>query len=96
MSDILTDILSEEPITFGKLAQREKVHISTVWRWSLRGCKGHVLESFSKGGRKYTTCPAYERWLAAINGSTAIRDVTPRQREAAISRAEKRAEALGV
>ena len=46
-------ILSEPRISFSALARREGVHLSTVWRWSLRGCKGHVLESFSIGGKKF-------------------------------------------
>ena len=88
-------ILSEPRIPFGKLARREGVHVSTVWRWCLRGIRGHVLESFSVGGKKFTTEPAYHRWLAAINGGPVCAE-TPRQREAEIERAEKRAAELGV
>jgi hypothetical protein len=56
---------------------------------------GHRLESISIGQRKYTTLPAYERWIGAINGAP-IRTETPKQRERAISRAEQRAAELGV
>ena len=92
----MSDILSEQRISFGQLARLEGVHVSTIWRWALRGCKGHRLESFNIGGKKFTTDPAYERWLAAINGVAAPFDRTPRQRETAIRRAERRAEAMGV
>ncbi len=92
----MTAILTEQRISFCALARREDVHISTVWRWALRGCKGHKLESFSIGGKKFTTLPAYERWVAAINGAPVINNETPRQRERAIDRAERRAAELGV
>jgi hypothetical protein len=51
----MTAILAEPRISFPALARREDVHLSTVWRWALRGCKGHRLESFSVGGKKFTT-----------------------------------------
>ena len=92
----MTAILTESRISFSALARREGVHISTVWRWCLRGCKGHVLESFSIGGKKFTTLPAYERWVAAINDEPIVNGETPRQRERAIERAEREAEQLGV
>jgi hypothetical protein len=60
-----------------------------VWRWALRGYKGHKLESFSIGGKKYTTDQAYERFIAALNGEPA-RHVTPRQRESQRLRNEPR------
>jgi hypothetical protein len=92
----MTALLSEQRISFSKLAHREGAHISTVWRWSLRGCKGHKLESFSVGGKKFTTLEAYERWLAKINGVPVAIGETTRQRERAIDRAEQRAAELGV
>jgi hypothetical protein len=89
------DLLSETRTSFVETAQREGVHISTVWRWAQRGIDGHVLASFSCGGRKYTTREAFKRWIAAINGEP-IRSETPRQRERAIKRAERRAQELKV
>jgi hypothetical protein len=88
-------LLTEPRISLTALARREGVHLSTVWRWCLRGVHGHRLESISIGQRKYTTLPAYERWIAAINGEP-VRAETPRQRERAIRRAERRAQQLGV
>jgi hypothetical protein len=60
-------ILAESRISLVDLASREGVHVSTVWRWCRRGCKGHRLESFSVGGKKFTTLPAYERWVAKLS-----------------------------
>jgi hypothetical protein len=89
------DLFAEPRISFSALARREGVHLSTVWRWALRGCRGYRLESFNVGAKKFTTLPAYERWLCAINGEP-LRAETPRQRERAIDRAEKEAARLGV
>lgn len=92
----MTALLSEPRISFHDLARREDVHLSTVWRWALRGCKGHLLESFSIGGKKFTTLPAYERWLERINESPIVGGETPHQRCQNLLRAEKRATELGV
>lgn len=89
------DLLSESRISLTDLARREGVHLSTVWRWCLRGVRGHRLECISIGQRRYTTLPAFARWVAALNGEP-IRTETPRQRERAIGRAERRAAELGV
>jgi hypothetical protein len=91
----LPKLLSEKRISLNQLARERDVCLSTTWRWCLRGIKGHVLESFNQGGRKFTTSEAFERFLAAINGQP-VRSETPKQRERAISRAEKRAAELGV
>jgi hypothetical protein len=93
MSD---DLISESRISLNQLANEQDVSLSTAWRWCLRGIRGHQLESFSVGGRKYTTREAFARWMARTNGEPVAAGQTPRQRERAIDAAEKRAEALGV
>jgi hypothetical protein len=91
----MSDLLSEPRISLNALAKQESVHLSTCWRWCLRGCKGHKLESFNVGGKKFTTLPAFERWLAKINGAALPVSETPRQRKAAIRLADQRAVAIG-
>jgi hypothetical protein len=61
-------LLTETRMTFAQLAQEQDVSLPTCWRWSSRGIKGHVLESFSVGIKKFTTREAFERWIARING----------------------------
>jgi len=92
----MTSLISEPRIALNALAKREGVHLSTCWRWCLRGVKGHKLESFNVGGKKFTTIPAFERWLALINGGPVANGQTLRQREREIERAERRAAKLGV
>ena len=70
-------------------------NVATLWRWRTAGCRGHKLETLLYCGRRYTSREAISRFLAAINGEPIFSE-TPRQREAAIKRAEKRAKALGV
>jgi hypothetical protein len=89
-------LLRETRITLTRLAQEQNVSVPTCWRWTQRGIKKHVLASFSCGGRKFTTREAFQRWIAAINGEPVVSGETPRQRERAIQRAERRAEELGV
>jgi hypothetical protein len=89
------DLLSETRISLTQLAREQNVAVSTCWRWCLRGIRGHQLESFSLGGRKFTTCEAFARFVARTNGER-VTNETPRQRERAIREAERRAEQLGV
>ncbi len=95
MSTTSTRLLDEARISFSTLARREGVHLSTVWRWALRGVHGHRLECVSIGQRRYTSEEAYRRWVALCSGER-VRTETPRQRERAIDRAERRATELGV
>lgn len=61
-------LLTETRISLSDLADREGVHRVTVDRWCTRGIRGHKLASFALGHKKFTTLPAFERWMAAING----------------------------
>jgi hypothetical protein len=38
--------------TIAELAKALDVHISSVWRWSLRGVRGHQLRTVHIGGRR--------------------------------------------
>lgn len=61
-------LLAESRISFTQLAKEQDVAVPTVWRWASRGIKGHVLESFSLGIKKFTTREAFARFIAGING----------------------------
>jgi len=86
------NLLNEQRLTLNHLAKQEGVNPSTVWRWSLRGVRGVVLETFSVGARRFTTNEAFARF---VDGTTAVAKGeqpqvrTNRQREAAIARAER-------
>jgi hypothetical protein len=40
-----------------------KPHVSTLWRWCLKGCKGVRLESICIGGKRFVTASALERFV---------------------------------
>lgn len=84
------DILTETRLSPSQAAGVVTVNISTVWRWFLKGVKGHKLESACIGGRRFTSHEALSRFVARINAGPgevpAVR--TPKQRERAISAAE--------
>ena len=91
-----TDLLSESRISLTDLARELGVSVSTAWRWTLRGIRGHRLECFALGGRRYTTRQAFERFITRTNGERLVSGQTPRQREAQVRAAERRAAELGV
>lgn len=65
-------LIAEPRISLADLASREGVHRATVDRWCNRGIRGCRLESFAVGWKKFTTIPAYERFLSAINGEPVV------------------------
>ena len=101
MEPDLERLLSEHRISMTKLAHQERVAIPTTWRWRQKGVRGIYLETFMRGGRRYTTQEAFARFVEATtraaNGeqpSTAAR--TNRQRESALARAECALDAAGI
>lgn len=88
-------LLTETRISFTQLAQEQDVSIPTVWRWSQRGVRGHVLESFSLGIRKYTTREAFQRWVSLTNGER-VSARSSKQRAADHSRAKAALSAAGI
>jgi hypothetical protein len=43
-------------------------HISTLHRWRLNGARGRRLETFLRGGRRFTTLEAIQRFLCPDDG----------------------------
>lgn len=53
----------------GKLTG-QKPHVSTLWRWCLKGCKGVKLESICIGGKRFVTATAIENFIEASTTAT--------------------------
>ena len=74
-------------------------NVATLWRWRTSGCRGIKLETVLIGGKRMVSREALQRFVeattAAADGVNA-KTQTPRQREAAINRAEKELDRLGV
>lgn len=49
----------------GKITGTKKPHVSTLWRWCEKGCKGVKLDSVYIGGKRYVTISAIARFVAA-------------------------------
>lgn len=56
-------IIAEKRLTLTKLAQREGVNTSTVWRWAQKGVRSIRLETFCVGGRRFTSEEAFARFV---------------------------------
>jgi hypothetical protein len=82
-------LLTETRISLPALAREQNVAVSTVWRWTLRPIRGHLLESFSVGGRRFTTREAFARFIARTNGEPVPpRSTRQREREQRIAKAD--------
>ena len=96
------DLTAETPITLAEAARTlpgGPVHVSTIHRWRLKGCRGVRLASFLRGGVRHTTREAIERFFDAV---TAAADGEPAptrtsaQRERDIEQAEHELARAGI
>ena len=96
------DLTTETPKTLAKAAQTlpgGAVHLSTIYRWRMKGVRGVKLETVLRGGIRYTTDEAIERFFAA---TTAVADAdtppvrTSKQRDKAIRDAERELAEAGI
>jgi hypothetical protein len=76
------------------------VHVSTLHRWRLRGCRGVRLETVTVGGRRLTSREAILRFIQATtqaaDGSGCPLPSESKARQKAIVAAEKRCREFGV
>ena len=63
-SEILT---GPDRSSVSQLARRQGVHVATVWRWILTGCRGQKLHSIRIGGRRFITDADWLAFSAALN-----------------------------
>ena len=97
----MIDIASETLLTIREAPASipGRPHISTAWRWILRGVGGRKLETVLVGGRRYTSKEAIERFIeqgtAAANGEP-VHTRTAKQRARAIAQAERELAAAGI
>jgi hypothetical protein len=86
-------IYHERRLTLSQAARHLGLHVSTVWRWQLRGVRGVRLETILLGGTRYTSHEALERFTSACtavaNGGVApVRTTTQRQRQIELAERE--------
>lgn len=96
--------LSENLISLTEAAQLcpkrrggKKVHLSCVYRWTVAGCKGVVLECIQVGGTRCTSVEALERFFHALTHGSQRPDFrTPTKRRLAAEQAMRELEREGV
>lgn len=94
-------LYQETPLTLTEAAKTApgRPHAATIWRWYRHGVRGVRLETFVRGGRRFTTVEALERFFrqttVVTDGSAAcLSPNKSRQRE--IERAEAACRAAGI
>ena len=50
----------------------KRLHISAVYRWTLRGIRGVVLETVRIGGTTYTSREAIQRFSERLTGPASV------------------------
>lgn len=65
----LRDLLHDQPMTLldaaaylGKITGR-KPHVSTLYRWCMKGCRGIRLDSICIGGQRFVTASGLDRFI---------------------------------
>ncbi len=59
----------ERRLTLSQAARHLDLHVSTLWRWQLRGVRGVRLETILLGGIRFTSHEALERFTAACTAA---------------------------
>ena len=75
-----------EATTYLRGLTGKKPHISTIWRWCLKGCKGVRLESICVGGRRMVSAAAIDRFIedcTRLQTAPVAQPVVPRPQLAA-------------
>ena len=77
MIDVSTETLRSFPDAARRIGRG--VHISTLHRWRLKGCRGVRLETVMLGGRRFTSDQALDRFFAATTAAAddQARSATP-------------------
>jgi len=71
--------VGEELVRFvQRVARGRRIHVSTAYRWALRGVRGRRLPTARIGGRLYTSKGAFSWWASALSGDL-IGDVPVRE-----------------
>lgn len=74
-------------------------NVATLYRWSLGGCRGVLLETIQVGGTRCTSLEAIDRFIEAGTAATGIGQTvlrSPAGRQRAIERAERELSEAGI
>ncbi|MDA7979295.1 MAG: DUF1580 domain-containing protein [Pirellulales bacterium] len=80
----MADIFNvDDRLTLSQAAHLAGVAPATIWRWTTRGVRGVVLESYKLGAKKFTTRSALNEFSRALSGATGSASPKPNQRHVA-------------
>lgn len=74
----MIDIGKEQLQTLAQAAREMPggaVHVSTVYRWHQEGCRGVKLETILRGGLRYTSKEALQRFVDAVTQAADLSSV---------------------
>jgi hypothetical protein len=75
----------------------KKIHLSTWYRWTTRGCKGIRLESLQYGGTRVTSREAIARFFQRLTDAPVeLPRPTPTRRRRAAEAAERELQEEGI
>jgi hypothetical protein len=75
----------------------KRPHVSCIYRWTVSGCRGVVLESIQVGGTRCTSREALARFFQRLTGNqVAVPVVTSRAHKAAVTAAERQLDVAGI
>jgi hypothetical protein len=92
--------LSEAAKSLPRRRGGKRPHVSCLYRWTTRGCRGVILESIQIGGTRCTSAEALARFFRCLtqdhpNHTDAVVARTPAQRRKAMEAAERELEMEG-
>ncbi len=86
-----------ERLRVNELSRAIDKDVSTIYRWTQRGVRGHVLGSYMMGGQRYVDRQDFVDFLAALNtSSVAPPAVVRRDREERLHRVEQELDRAGL
>src|SRR5262245_15324137 len=97
----MIDMHSEHMLSISAAARATpgKPHVSTLWRWINRGCRGVKLDALRVGGVRFTSKEALQRFaerVTAVANGQAIPTQTAHQRKRSEAKADRILDAAGV
>jgi hypothetical protein len=86
----MSHLFRETEMSIGRAARDAEVSIATMRRWILKGRRGVRLESYIRGGRRFTTREALHRFYCAVTAAAdASRPTTDTDTQEIAQRAEQ-------
>lgn len=64
--------LTEAAASLPRRRAGRKPHVSTLYRWSMAGCRGVVLETLAVGGTRCTSREALARFFARLTAQSGV------------------------